>query len=425
MLTRILRSHLTTTTTRKYFIPFIFLKIVYAVLFVLLHSYYYEGGDTFLYFAGAKFIASQIVHDPSRIFSFLFGELEAFQNIMYTGHSLAYAYRDPSTLTMFQITSVFYFLGMKQFMATTILISSFSAIGVWSIFTVLCKLYPQAKKLFAFGTLFYPSLCIWGSGILKDTIILFAIGVMFKSFYKLRNKKLVIPSTIMIILGCILCLNLKPYILYCFLPPMLMWQYNSITGSLKNRILRYSVAPFILITFLIAGYFFLTTISESAGKYSLSNVQEMAQGFQSWHNYLTEHRGQTGYSIGDVNYTPLGVLAKSPQAFFVTLYRPLLFEVSNLATAFESIQSTILLLSTLYLVLKIGFINILRVIFKNTHVKTFLIFAIIMAVATGITSFNYGALSRYKIPILPFYTAALAIIFYEGKKRKTKKLNAL
>lgn len=226
----------------------------------------------------------------------------------------------------------------------------------------------------------------------------------------------------MVFFGSLICMDLKPYILYSFLPPMLLWQYSAITSSLKNRLIRYSIAPFILISFMLAGFYFLNSISENAGKYSLNNIQEMAEGFQSWHNYLAENRGQTGYSLGEVNYTPIGVLSKSPQAFFVTFYRPLPFEISNIATAFESIQSTILLFLTLFLIIKIGLINIFKNIFKNTHVRSFLLFSIIMGIATGITSFNYGALSRYKIPILPFYTAALAILYIEGKKVKAKKL---
>jgi len=419
---RIIRKSVCTPATKKYFVLFIFLKVVYAIFFVLLHAYYYKGGDTFLYFAGAKFVATQIAYDPTRAFSFLFGGIEVFEQVVYTGGFLSYAFRDPSTISMFQITTLFYYLGFKQIMATTILMSAFSAIGVWSIFSVFCKLYPKAIKLFAWGTLFYPTLCIWGSGILKDTIIIFAIGLMFKSFYQIRNKQKITSSIIMVFFGSLICMDLKPYILYSFLPPMLLWQYSAITSSLKNRLIRYSIAPFILISFMLAGFYFLNSISENAGKYSLNNIQEMAEGFQSWHNYLAENRGQTGYSLGEVNYTPIGVLSKSPQAFFVTFYRPLPFEISNIATAFESIQSTILLFLTLFLIIKIGLINIFKNIFKNTHVRSFLLFSIIMGIATGITSFNYGALSRYKIPILPFYTAALAILYIEGKKVKAKKL---
>jgi hypothetical protein len=33
-------------------------------------------------------------------------------------------------------------------------------------------------------------------------------------------------------------------------------------------------------------------------------------------------------------------------------------------------------------------------------------------VAIGLTSFNYGALVRYKIPILPFFATALILIRY-------------
>jgi len=420
---RKIRQHVTTDITKKYFLPFILIKIVFAILFVLLHSYYYQGGDTFLYFAGAKSVSEQMIHAPTKMFSFLFGGAEAFNQIIYTNGFLSNELTNSSSLSMFQITSLFYLAGFKQFMATTILFSMVSAIGVWSIFSVFCKLYPKIHRLFAIGTLFYPTFCIWGSGILKDTLILFAIGIMFGSFYLLKNKKRVITSLFIILFGGFLCLHLKAYILYTFIPPMIFWQYSSFTENIKSRFLKYSVAPFVLIIFALGGLFLLNSISDNAGKYALDNMESVAEGFQSWHNYLSETRGQTGYSIGEVEYTTLGVISKSPEAFFVTFYRPLPFEINNFATAFESIQSTILLLISLFIVFKIGFFRTLKIIFRNPDVRIFLIFAVTLGIAVGITSFNFGALSRYKIPALPFYTASLAIIFWEGKKIKSKKTN--
>ena len=103
-----------------------------------------------------------------------------------------------------------------------------------------------------------------------------------------------------------------------------------------------------------------------------------------------------------------------PEAFFVTYYRPLPFEIRNFATALESFQSTILLLLTIYLIFKVGPINMVRIIISNNELKAFLFFALTLGVTVGITSYNFGALSRYKLPCLPFYLCALAIIYHLG-----------
>jgi len=43
----------------------------------------------------------------------------------------------------------------------------------------------------------------------------------------------------------------------------------------------------------------------------------------------------------------------------------------------------------------------------------------------GISSFNFGALSRYKIPCLPFYALALILIYYKNFPPQKKLMKIL
>jgi hypothetical protein len=54
-----------------------------------------------------------------------------------------------------------------------------------------------------------------------------------------------------------------------------------------------------------------------------------------------------------------------------------------------------------------------------------LIFSLIFAFAVGISSYNFGSLSRYKIPCLPFYAAFLIIIINYHKINNTHLPNQL
>jgi hypothetical protein len=45
-------------------------------------------------------------------------------------------------------------------------------------------------------------------------------------------------------------------------------------------------------------------------------------------------------------------------------------------------------------------------------------FILILAIAIGMTSFNYGALVRYKTPILPFFATTIILINYYYDKGK-------
>ena len=100
----------------------------------------------------------------------------------------------------------------------------------------------------------------------------------------------------------------------------------------------------------MGGFFFLQKVSEGTGKYSIENIQSVAESFQRWHTYLAATRDQYGCTLEEVQLTPLGVLKKTPEAFFVTYFRPLPFiDNRNFATFFEAIQSFIItVLSCMY-----------------------------------------------------------------------------
>jgi hypothetical protein len=68
----------------------------------------------------------------------------------------------------------------------------------------------------------------------------------------------------------------------------------------------------------------------------------------------------------------------------------------------------------------VGIIKFFKIALKDINVRTFLFFAIVLGAAVGLTSYNFGALSRYKIPCLPFFTASLAIIYYYGTLKKER-----
>jgi hypothetical protein len=54
----------------------------------------------------------------------------------------------------------------------------------------------------------------------------------------------------------------------------------------------------------------------------------------------------------------------------------------------------------------------------NPEVFFALLFSIIFAFAVGFTSFNFGALVRYKIPCIPFFVMALYMLRHYGTKSK-------
>jgi hypothetical protein len=105
------------------------------------------------------------------------------------------------------------------------------------------------------------------------------------------------------------------------------------------------------------------------------------------------------------------MLSKFPAAVVVTLYRPFMWEARKIIVFLSALEALIFLYFTLK-VLVVHKTKLISIVGKDPTLMFCFVFAIIFAFAVGISSYNFGALSRYKIPCLPFYAALLIVLYY-------------
>lgn len=199
-----------------------------------------------------------------------------------------------------------------------------------------------------------------------------------------------------------------------FVPAFAYWVVTHYKQKIADIPLK--VATFLVIL-LIGGALVYQTryMLGSVGNALFAKFVSMAMGFQGWHGMLAE-QGSSGYSFGEIEFTVPGILSKFPQSVVVTLFRPYLYEVRNPVMLLTAVESTAVLLITIYLLFKTRIIGIFKVLNEHPFALFCLIFTLLFGFAVGFTSYNFGALARYKIPCLPFYAAFLAIVWNETKK---------
>lgn len=130
------------------------------------------------------------------------------------------------------------------------------------------------------------------------------------------------------------------------------------------------------------------------------------------------------YDIGEMDGTIEGMLWALPQAINVTLFRPYLWEVNNAFMLLSALESLFLFFFTIICIYKAGIINILKFINNNPLLSFLIAFSLTFAFGTGVSTGNFGTLVRYKIPLIPFYTAAIIIIRDNFKKSNPKGLKS-
>jgi hypothetical protein len=406
---------------RKYYLPGLYVKLFGAIFIALIYQYYYGGGDTFRYFNGSRIINSSIDDSFALWLKLLLRMPPDSDPKLFSYTSQMEFYVDPASHTVTVISSLFGLFNFTTYLPIALLFAYFSYTGIWAMYRTFVKIYPSLVKPLAIAFLFIPSTFVWGSAIFKDTVCMFGLGWMtYCTFRLFINRDFSLKNIGLLVLSFYLIATIKLYILLAFLPALSLWLLMTYSHRIGSAGTRLVVNTFFV--GLIAGgfFFFANRFSEELGKYSLEKVVQTAQVTKGYINYSTSDEG-SAYDLGEYSPTFQGMLSKFPASIVVTLFRPFLWEAKKVIVVLSAIEAIIFLGLTLFVFFKNGVIEFFRRIFSDPNLTFLLIFSLIFAFAVGISSGNFGALSRYKIPCMPFYGAFLMILINYEKLKHTRQ----
>ncbi|UZR92275.1 hypothetical protein [Chondrinema litorale] len=422
----LLKRRLTNASTKPYYLPALYMKLFGALVFALIYQFYYGGGDTFDYYNGGSIFWHALLEKPKVAWEMFWLDPREYtaETINYTIRTRFFKSGEEWYLT--KIAGFASFLTFNSYLAISFLFAFFVFLGTWKLYQAMLWFYPHLNRAFAIAIFWAPSLIFWGSGLLKDTITLGSLGFLAHGVFGLFTNRKGKPFFIIsIYVFANIILGLKPYILYTFLPALLLWGYEKFISKIKNFAIKLLALPVISVFIVVLGYLLISNIAEETQKYnSIDTITQRIGGFHTDHGRRTD---ASTYHLGEIEYTPLGMLKKLPESVNVTLFRPYLWEVNNIVMLVSAFESLLFLLITIYMLIKAGPFKLLKSLFSNPEVTLCLSFTIILGFVVGFTSMNFGALARFKIPILPFFAMGIFIIQDSGllkstsKKKKNKK----
>ncbi|GAB4234830.1 MAG: hypothetical protein Tsb0034_08690 [Ekhidna sp.] len=191
--------------------------------------------------------------------------------------------------------------------------------------------------------------------------------------------------------------------------------------NIKNYALRTLVLP-LLISIGAAGFFYSFKIlgdNSKKGIYSFDQILSRAEIVSNYLVYVSEKSDGSSYSLGITDFTVPNLISKIPAALNVTLFRPYIWEVRNPLMLAAAVESLAIFLFTIYVIVKVGFGKFFGRIWRSPLILSTFVYCFSFAFAIGITSNNFGTLTRYKIPVIPFYVIGLILILYAGRIRRT------
>jgi len=240
------RPRFTNTYTKKYFIPALTVKFVGAIGLGLIYQFYYTGGDTYNYFNQSKALYQALTQDPLVGLSLLLNPGSKYTAEIIKYASQIYWFSSPSEFFVIRITSFFGLFCFNTYTVIALCFAILSFSGMWAMYTTFVRISPAAYKQLAIAVFFLPSVFFWGSGLMKDSLCIGALGWVFYGFYYgviLRQR--VVRSLLIGALGIYFLSHLKIYILLSFLPPALFWIFNEYNQKIRSSLARNMARPYL------------------------------------------------------------------------------------------------------------------------------------------------------------------------------------
>lgn len=404
----------------QYFIPALVFRLIGTFLTACLYQYYYGYGDTTWYYIGVSDMAKAFFTKGFSVgIEMLIYPYDLYSDAAKESITYVFFFRNDSMLTVIKSGALFSMLTFGSFIGASYGLTLISFIGMWMFYRVMQDLYPHLHRPLAFAILFVPSVCFWGTGLMKDPLSIGGVGMfvygIYFLFYKSGQRGLLLPLLALII-GLYYSIVVKAYVAVAVVPAAVVWLSLMFKNKIKNKTLRALSVPLLLAIGIGFGAIALQQVAKS---FKLEDIALEAAKTQWWIALNTEQFGGTGYSLGVFEPTTAGMLKKAPEAINVALFRPYIWEAKKIIVIPSALEAVFTLLFTLYVFFTVGLIRTIRELFSDPTVLFCLIFAIIFAFAVGFTSMNFGALARYKIPALPFYFSALVILLDSRNRKAT------
>lgn len=382
------------------------LHMAAAVGVILVYTYYYPGGDmTGYHFIGVP-IADALRYDfegafPEVVSLFFHGD---FRLPMESGGA-------GSTASMQACAVGLLFLLGNSLYAVALAISVASYLAKIVIYRTLRGEFPASEhERILFASVLSPTAIVWSCALLKEPIIMVAFGPTFLGLKWILDGKRLVPGSALVVVGSLFILLIKPYVLIALTIAATVWilwgRALRARGAftVKPQYLGLAAATLMLGFTVVSSMF--PSLSPDRIAESMQTQRRAAASDEGGSNFYLEGPGEP---LGDAPSVGRQ-LALVPLALVTALFRPFIFESFSPLQFLNSIEMAWLTWLFIQVIRRNGWRGVLRRVTANPALMFCVVFVLVLALGTGLSTANLGTLSRYRAPMMPFFLLLLVVL---------------
>jgi len=383
-------------TSKYWFVAVFWAKVAMGTAMYFIYSNHYTDratADIFKYFDDSYYMTEALWNKPTDYFKMLFGvwnNSDYFNEMYYDKMNNWFRvykssmYNDSHAIIRFNAFVRIFSFGF--FHVHTVFMSFLSLIGLTAFFKSIQMVTKQKTKLF-FGVIFLtPSVLFWSSGVLKEGIMFFALGIMLYGLVAIKEKRTRCPLgwTLLILFLIPLLFQVKFYVFACFS-----------LGAFGYALYHSRLMPRLWLNYLIATvvvFFVGMNFHHFSPEFNLLDLIVIKQ--QDLIALAQEEKAGSLFELTRLQPSLFSLVQNAPEAILNSFLRPFPWDASG----------ALMWVGTLENGLVLGYLFLVLFFFKRpakpqlNMALSLILSGFLILVVVGWTTPVSGALIRYKVP---------------------------
>lgn len=390
--------------SRKLSLVTFFLKVSVGFIIYAIYEFYYQSrvtSDVFRFFDDGCLLY-EIFHkrplDFLRVITGFYENNSALNvelrslNAWFTPYDSNNIYND--TRTVIRLNAICAVISGKNYHVHSLIFNFLSYSGLILLYRGLLRIINKPMILYC-GVFLLPGVLFWGSGPLKESILIAGLGLFYYGIFRLYKKEKFFDSLIFLVIGAFLLFLSKSYLIICLFPGAFF-------------ILTYRFFPLRPIVSAIIIHILFIVISFNAYRilpqFDLTEIISRKQ--RDFINVAHDWKAGSAIEITRIENNGSSLLKNLPEALVNVLIRPFPWEMKKIMMFPAFLENMV------FLFLFISALLRFRIPDKETQVLLIFFgsFILLLASLTGLVTPVLGAIVRYKIPFLPFLFLSLILL---------------